>query len=76
MSGLNPTPSEGPKPTYSPLDLTASLTGLCVSTKIIWLLTQDVLRGATYLMVDAHNRVAEASAIMSRNSGHVRTDYL
>lgn len=76
ISGLNPTPSEGPNPNCSSLDLTASLTGLGVSTKIIWLLTQDVLRGATYLMVDAHNRVAEASAIMSRNSGHVRTDYL
>lgn len=76
MSGRNPTPSLGPTPTCSPLDLITSLTVLGVSTQIIWLLTQDVLRGATYLMVDAHDRVAEAGEIMSRNAGHVRTDYL
>jgi hypothetical protein len=76
MSGLNPTPSEGVNPSCPTLDLTVTLTSLGVSPKIIWLLTEDVLRGATYVLVDAHKRVAEASAIMSRNAGHVRTDYL
>lgn len=72
MSGLNPTPSEGLNPTCSVLDLASVLKALAVPQDVVWLLEQDVRKQGSFVLVDAPQRVEEASVILSGNAGYLR----
>ncbi len=76
MQGLNPLPPEGANPTCSALNLPQALRALCVPSDIIALLQLDMKHNGTFLLVDACDRVEEASDIMSANAGYLRHQYL
>ena len=76
MSGLDPTPSEGENPTCSTLNLEVALTAMGVEPVVIALLRQDTRSYGTYLLVDAPDRVEEATLILNANAGYIRTEYL
>ncbi len=76
MRGLDPTPLEGMSPTCPVLDLTLSLNAMHVPPSMIALLQKGVENEGTFVLVDAADRVQEADAILDRNAGLLRTQYL
>lgn len=76
MSGLDPTPSEGENPTCSTLNLEMALTAMGIQPVVIALLRQDTRSYGMHMLVDARDRVEEATLILNANAGYIRTEYL
>lgn len=76
MSGLDPAPGEGDNPTCSTLNLETALEAMGVEPTVIALLRHDTRSYGTYVLVDAADRVAEATLILNANAGYMRTEYL
>jgi hypothetical protein len=76
MSGLDPTPAEGPNPTCSRFDLQVSLTAIHVPAIVIELLLRDCQSKGMFMLIDAPDRVMEADSILDQNAGYIRTQYL
>ncbi len=76
MKGVNPTPPEGENPTCSTLNLEVALTAMGVQPNVISLLLKDAHHHGMFLLVDAADRVEEATLILNANAGYIRTDYL
>ncbi len=76
MSGLDPTPPEGENPTCSTLNLEVALTAMGVQPVVVALLRQDMRSYGTYMLIDALDRVEEATFILDANAGYIRTEYL
>lgn len=76
MRGLNPEPAEGANPTCSTLNLEVALAAMGVEPDVVALLRQDTRSCGMYMLVDAPNRVQEATLILNANAGYIRTAYL
>ena len=75
MSGDDPTPANA-DPRCPEIDLWDVLAGMKISPGIVRLLKEDLSSDRVYLLVDAEDRVNEATRIMQWNSGLMRTEYL
>jgi hypothetical protein len=76
ISGLDRTPTEGINPTCSTLDLPGALMAMGVPLEVLSLLQRDAEHSGMFMMIDASDRVNEASVIMSGNGGYIRTGFL
>lgn len=76
ISGNNPDPNAFTDPECIRMDLGVVLAQMNVPQAVVDLLERDTMSERTFMMVDAKDRVAEASEIMKRNFGQLRTDYL
>lgn len=63
-------------PKCNRIDLGVVLAQMNVSHAIAELLQSDTRSERTFMLVDAQDRVIEASDILQRNAGQLRTDYL
>ncbi len=76
MHGLDPVPKEPANPTCWTLDLASALNALAIPTDVIALLQRDTADTGMFMLIDAPDRVPEASSILSGNAGFLRTQYL
>jgi hypothetical protein len=63
-------------PQCNRIDLRVVLAQMNVTDAIAELLQIDTKSERTFMLVDAQDRVSEASEILQRNAGQLRTDYL
>ena len=65
-----------PNPECNWIDLSSVLAEMNVSRSIVELLRIDTRSERTFMLVDAQDRVDEASQILQMNGGELRTEYL
>jgi hypothetical protein len=65
-----------PNPECTRIILSSVLAEMKVSHSIVELLRTDTRSERTFMLVDAEDRVAEASSILQMNGGELRTEYL
>ncbi len=76
MSGEDPFADEPENPTCWTIDLDTTLRALSVSSDMIALLKRDTVSKGMFMLIDAPDRVHEASEILSGNAGFLRTECL
>lgn len=76
ISGDDRDPFAFSNPHCNRIDLSIVLAEMNVSSAISELLQNDTRSERTFMLVDAQDRVIEATEILQRNAGQLRTDYL